>query len=182
MQKLFFLSIANLPESFKNIDHLIHAMSHAGKVLNCRSDPLQLNSILPFSAYVLFRRSYRILNVTPQLELSFRLTLSLLCSLLRNLTLRRSSLLEASSKQLFSTRRHATQSWYRLAAQTQHVDSKGGSFLLLYSDRVTRRERWTSGLEANYQLQVLCCWSVSSGVVTVVSSSLDSYRYPWGFL
>ena len=31
------------------------------------------------------------------------------------------------SKQLFSTRRHATQSWYRLAAQTQHVDRKGRS-------------------------------------------------------
>lgn len=32
-----------------------------------------------------------------------------------------------ASKQLFSTRRHATQSWYRLAAQTQHADSKGRS-------------------------------------------------------
>ena len=117
------------PSSLKgcSLEDQTSAPMHAGKVLSCRSDLLQLNSILPFSAYVLFRSSYRILNVPPQLELSFRLSLSLLCSLLRNLTLRRRSLLAASSKQLFSTRRHATQSWYRLAAQTQHVDRKGRS-------------------------------------------------------
>ena len=117
------------PSSLKgcSLEDHTSAPMQARSYLNCRPDLLQLNSILPFSAHVLFRRRYRILNVTPELELSFRLSLSLLCCLLKNLTLRRRSLLAASTKQLFSTRRHATQSWYRLAAQTQHADSKGRS-------------------------------------------------------
>jgi hypothetical protein len=84
--------------------------------LNCRPDLLQLNSILSFSAYVLFRRSYRILNVTPQLELSFQLSLSLPCSLLRNLTLRRRSLLAASS----SSAQDATQLSLGIALLPKH--------------------------------------------------------------